>query len=242
MELNIIKKRRGLVVDGVAGHITRDSLMECVKCVQTTVTHLGYECGEIDGIYGDKTRKAVTAFQKDNHLKEDGIAGHVTRGVLKKKTMHIQNFLYHVGYDIADHTVDGIDGVLGHYTIHGIEQFQKKKGLKVDGWWGPKTEEQSVLCTKKLQGNLCHLGYYIGDAGVDGDLGHYTINAVKRYQKDKGLLVDGVAGHITRTNLEDCIRHVQCTLNHLGFDCGEVDGIFGEKTTKAVTAYQKKEN
>jgi len=154
--------------------------------------------------------------------------------------MHIQNFLYHVGYDIADHTVDGIDGVLGHYTIHGIEQFQKKKGLKVDGWWGPKTEEQSVLCTKKLQGNLCHLGYYIGDAGVDGDLGHYTINAVKRYQKDKGLLVDGVAGHITRTNLEDCIRHVQCTLNHLGFDCGEVDGIFGEKTTKAVTAYQKK--
>jgi len=71
-------------------------------------------------------------------------------------------------------------------------------------------------------------------------LGHYTINAVKRYQKDKGLLVDGVAGHITRTNLEDCIRHVQCTLNHLGFDCGEVDGIFGEKTTKAVTAYQKK--
>jgi len=117
-----------------------------------------------------------------------------------------------------------------------MESFnsKKKKGLKVDGWWGPKTEEAAQMCTKKLQTNLFHLGYYIGDAGIDGHLGHYTVSAVKRYQKDKGLLVDGVCGHITRSQMMDCVRDLQRTLHHLGHECGEIDGIFATKTEAAV--------
>jgi cell wall-associated NlpC family hydrolase len=34
------------------------------------------------------------------------------------------------------------------------------------------------------------------------------------------------------------ISNIQSRLNHLGFDCGTVDGIFGGSTTKSVKAFQ----
>ena len=48
---------------------------------------------------------------------------------------------------------------------------------------------------KKLQSRLNELGY---DCGlVDGDFGTGTKNAVIRYQRDKGLIADGVVGQQT---------------------------------------------
>lgn len=43
-----------------------------------------------------------------------------------------------------------------------------------------------------LQYELNNLGYNTG--GIDGDYGSKTYNAVKSYQKAKGLVVDGIAG------------------------------------------------
>ena len=43
---------------------------------------LGYDPGSVDGIFGEKTRKAVVAFQRDNGLSQDGIAGPKTLAAL----------------------------------------------------------------------------------------------------------------------------------------------------------------
>ena len=48
---------------------------EEVKKLQQTLTDKGYDTGGVDGIYGEKTKKAVIQYQKDNGLKADGIAG-----------------------------------------------------------------------------------------------------------------------------------------------------------------------
>jgi len=48
---------------------------------------------------------------------------------------------------------------------------------------------------KIIQTRLKALGYYTG--AVDGIAGYYTILAVKRFQKAKGLLVDGIVGPVT---------------------------------------------
>lgn len=48
-----------------------------VKVMQTALIEKGYPCGWMgaDGEYGEKTRKALTRFQRENGLTEDGICG-----------------------------------------------------------------------------------------------------------------------------------------------------------------------
>lgn len=55
---------------------------EEVSSIQSVLKEKGYYNGNIDGIYGTATKKAVTQFQKDNGLKTDGIAGKQTLGAL----------------------------------------------------------------------------------------------------------------------------------------------------------------
>jgi hypothetical protein len=47
---------------------------------------------------------------------------------------------------------------------------------------------------KALQEKLIALGYSCGGAGADGDYGSGTSNAVRKFQRDNGLSVDGIAG------------------------------------------------
>ncbi len=46
-----------------------------VAAIQQKLQELGYSPGAADGIYGSKTQEAVTAFQRDQGLDADGIAG-----------------------------------------------------------------------------------------------------------------------------------------------------------------------
>ena len=55
---------------------------EEVRQIQTKLTELGYFTSKIDGIYGEKTKAAVTRFQRDNGLTADGIAGTKTLSAL----------------------------------------------------------------------------------------------------------------------------------------------------------------
>ena len=46
-----------------------------VKNIQKVLKKLGYYTGTVDGVYGTKTKKAVTQFQRDCALTADGICG-----------------------------------------------------------------------------------------------------------------------------------------------------------------------
>lgn len=50
---------------------------------------------------------------------------------------------------------------------------------------------------KELQKMLIKEGYDIGDHGVDGDFGDATESAVKSFQKDHELVIDGIVGKRT---------------------------------------------
>ena len=54
---------------------------------------------------------------------------------------------------------------------------------------------------KKLQEILISNGYSCGSYGADGDFGSATENAVKAFQKDHGLTVDGIVGEKTWAKL-----------------------------------------
>ena len=110
---------------------------------------------------------------------------------------------------------------------------------------------------KELQNKLNALGYDCGKA--DGIFGAKTEAAVKQYQKDTGLTVDGMAGPKTLEALKTAkksepqkstlvlkqgskgneVKELQNKLNSLGYNCGTADGVFGAKTTSAVKSFQK---
>ncbi|MFB0509268.1 MAG: N-acetylmuramoyl-L-alanine amidase [bacterium] len=57
--------------------------------VQSALNKLGYWCGEVDGIFGPNTERAVRDFQADHGLVVDGIPGPKTKSKLQKRLMEI---------------------------------------------------------------------------------------------------------------------------------------------------------
>lgn len=49
-----------------------------VKWLQTTLKGAGFDPGPVDGVYGEKTKAAVSAYQKARNLTVDGWAGVAT--------------------------------------------------------------------------------------------------------------------------------------------------------------------
>lgn len=98
-----------------------------------------------------------------------------------------------------------------------------------------------------VQQMLNEKGYSCGSA--DGIFGTKTKNAVEKYQKAKGLSVDGIVGNNTYAKLfTDCllkrgsrgelVKALQTRLNEQGYGAGSADSIFGSNTEKAVKALQ----
>ena len=98
------QKANGLGVDGIVGKLTWAKLYDAtpvnvtpvttqpmlrtgsrgdaVRKLQEMLNAKGYTCGNVDGIFGSKTKAAVLAFQKANGLGADGIVGPLTWGKL----------------------------------------------------------------------------------------------------------------------------------------------------------------
>lgn len=121
-----------------------------------------------------------------------------------------------------------MDGIFGTDTKKAVQLFQKANSLKVDGIAGketitalggkwmdtPQVEEWTTSRllkktdpmmrgedVKALQTALFLQGYRSGSAGVDGIFGEDTQMAVRKFQKEKKLAVDGIAGKETITAL-----------------------------------------
>lgn len=118
---------------------------------------------------------------------------------------------------------------------------------------------------RALQQRLNELGYNCGKA--DGIFGRQTYNAVRAFQRQNGLAVDGIVGKNTRSKLfsqnsnrgnsnrqnnsapititlrrgsrGSQVITLQRRLNQLGYNAGAADGIFGTRTYNAVIKFQR---
>ncbi|MER5472013.1 peptidoglycan-binding protein [Streptomyces sp. NPDC002935] len=123
-----------------------------------------------------------------------------------------------------------VDGEFGPLTLTAVKSFQSARGLSVDGQVGPNTKTalysnigggggngapapinlnsascpgeivkgQRSGCVTELQSLLNHHG---ADLAVDGDFGPMTDSAVRDFQAEKGLSVDGQVGPNTKAAL-----------------------------------------
>ncbi len=116
-----------------------------IRMIQSELQTLNYNVGPIDGIFGDKTKTAVLAFQRDQNLIVDGIVGPQTLAALKKaynlnvesttiEIRKLQSKLQALNYDVGP-----IDGIFGTKTKTAVQTFQRDKNLVADGIVGPQT-------------------------------------------------------------------------------------------------------
>ncbi|MEM1169985.1 MAG: peptidoglycan-binding protein [Cyanobacteria bacterium P01_H01_bin.35] len=102
----------------------------------------------VDGIFGNLTKEAVIAFQKNyGGLTADGIVGPQTWGVVDT-IVRTTLYLGSTGEDVEylQRRLNGIgsaslvvDGIFGVATQEAVKKFQKFHGLTVDGIVGPQT-------------------------------------------------------------------------------------------------------
>lgn len=95
-----------------------------------------------------------------------------------------------------------------------------------------------MLTIKQRQLNLrTHCAYYNGS--VDGIEGKGTKSAYRGFQRDNGLVADGIYGVNTDNKLVEVIRNLQRLLNNHGYKLA-VDGIVGNATINALKDFQSK--
>ena len=154
--------------------------------------------GRVSGIDGDV----------DMNIMEDEIPVPTPTPGGDEQIREIQDWCNTYGTNIA---VDGIYGnetkkaIVKVYQIELNEQFNA--GLDVDGIFGPNTKRATVIVrrgargdlTKSIQAMLICKGYNTN--GFDGIFGSGTENAIREFQSDNGLSVDGIFGQNTAQKL-----------------------------------------
>ena len=236
-----------------------------------------------DGVAGTKTLNAVAAAvaRKGGTPASGGNAGTTLKlNSQGTKVSQLQTDLKQLGYYYAE-----ITGNFGERTEAAVKAFQKAKGLTADGVAGTKTLNAIAVAVDKaggsssgssstnmklgstgtavsaLQQNLTTLGYYYGD--VTGHYGNLTQQAVKKFQKAKGLTQDGVASTATLNAITSALKNagvdvgpgtvattlregdkgtavteLQTMLKKLNYYYGSVTGSFGSLTKQAVRKFQ----
>ena len=204
-----------------------------VLSLQKRLTELGYYAAKMDSDYKAADRDAVRAFQKNNGIKADGVAGYET-----------QNVLY---------SASAVPG--SQFTPTSTPAPTPAPALST------LRQGDNNNQVKAMQQRLIQLGYLTGTA--DGNFGSATANAVMAFQKRNNLTNDGVAGFTTLSKLysttasgvptatpvptpailrqgdnSDAVRTMQQSLINLGYLRGSADGVFGANTFLALKAFQ----
>lgn len=189
---------------------------EAVSALQNDLVDAGYLARTVDGEYGSTTVKAVSEFQKDKGLRITGKVDEETKCELR-------------------------DAVGKGYRIGGGIIYAKGNRGTVIG---------------SLQKKLNKLGYLSGS--IDGVYGADTVQAVKKLQKKYNIPLSGAVDEATWKilfNTEEKkkvgtapiyakgdrgknIEWLQKKLKMIEYLDGEIDGIYGEDTARAVKSFQ----
>ncbi|MEM8812450.1 MAG: peptidoglycan-binding domain-containing protein [Pseudomonadota bacterium] len=136
-----------------------------IKTAQSLLVQVGYDAGAVDGVFGNRTRNAILAFERASGFPE---AGRVTPLLIKRLKRAVR-------------------------TGAPASASQPPQQIAVPaaaptGTEGDATREDILL----VQRALSDLGY--GPLEIDGLLGSRTAQAIQRFELDRGLPITGRMG------------------------------------------------
>lgn len=218
---------RGLRVDGVVGRETWSALVESglslgdrlvyvrrpmqrgddVLDLQGRLNALGFHAGREDGIFGNATREALAAFQRDAGLPPDGICGSTTVAALRRvgtmaegsvATVREREALRRAEPQLARRAVyvaaaPGL-AVLGEQVTRGLLDAGSRALLDTSG------DDDSLLASSanRFEADL-FLGLRLGDAAGC----HFAYFGSGRFRSEAGYAIahaihDELAGRLSR--------------------------------------------
>jgi peptidoglycan hydrolase-like protein with peptidoglycan-binding domain len=173
----------------------------------------------------------------------------------------VQRALNDLGYAAGP-----VDGLMGGKTRGAIRAYQIDNGLPVSGepslalyehlqgshakrYAQPVAPAASTQMIAEIQGLLRQRGYDIAE--VSGRADAETVAAIRSYQSDARLPIDGAPSSTLLANLRigtgtaapaaltrAQIAQLQAELSERGYDPGPLDGIVGPKVRTAIRTYQ----
>ena len=163
-----------------------------VEKLQEALKILGYYSLRIDGIYGTGSTAAVALYQQANGLEPDGIAGKMTIRSIFGSCASTSDITVsgRDKEDTEDSTTTSSSSDSSDSQENVVSSFSEI-GSAPDACEEGDTGTDVI----KLQQALYLLGYYSGV--IDGDYGTMTTSAVMRFQKNRGMSEDGIAGSST---------------------------------------------
>ncbi len=273
-----------------SGDLRQGSRGASVSRLQQDLRQLGYFYGRVSGYFGLDTQQAVIKFQQASRLRTDGVVGSRTiQAILIKRgegeggeypvlsenssgaaVTRLQQLLQQRGYFPQNPT-----GRFGPITRDSVIAFQRSAGLPANGVANRQTWDALLRTSqnptpggvnlsseqvRELQERLRDLGYL--NANATGYAGPLTIDALRRFQQDYRLFVDGVpdteilqavrrawedrnannqpgGNYISVGDKGDNVRAIQERLAQLGYFNAYPDGYFSEYTKSSVIAFQQ---
>ena len=153
----------------------------------------------------EETCNGVCTYLGVPYLPRNDLANYplLRRGDRGNFVLLLQFLLFNYGYQLD------IDGIFGTNTQTAVRNFQQENGLTVDGIVGNNTWKTLLFLppyptlrlgsrgvyVRYLQSKLTAKLYPLG--AVDGIFGANTLNAVRAFQQENNLAVDGIVGPLT---------------------------------------------
>ena len=164
---------------------------------------------------GEVENVAETAVSNPN-AGNDACVPKDNSAIIINSVLDVQQFLVNNGFNPGP-----VDGQSGPKTKASIKEFQQKNGLFADGIVGNKTKAAMKAYTGCESGNVCKardntgakldsvagVQTFLANNGfnpgiIDGEMGSYTREAIKAFQRKVDLIPDGVAGTRTKNAMK----------------------------------------
>ncbi len=222
--------------------------------LQLKLAYLGFLTGDVDGLTGPATTRAITAFQKAFNLPQTGKLDKKTEAKLEEENINkFQRYLQR-----TDYMKDNPTGTLGPKTRRAIGILKNRYGYKVDNNLDLPAylilidEEQNSRFAKdyyekeikareqeqEIKDTQAYLvGFGVLNSKVDGKMGPSTENAIATYRSQQGLKKGKqIDAALLESFKKNAPKQAQAYLQQLGYPI-KPDGIFGANSKKQLNAF-----
>ena len=201
---------------------------EQLRGLQQRLKLLGYNVGPVDGELGPTTRRAIRRFQQRNRLTVTGEpSAPLDQALDESLTRLAQRHLRTLDYPVGP-----VDGQLGSATRRAIRRFQERAKLPVNG-----TISERLI--RSLASAVATQEAAIAARRAAEEEARQQAEARARREAERQRTEELASAAPTPSVSPEVLSSIQTNLRALDLYSGEVDGVLGPATERAIRRFQQ---